>query len=303
MLQRTSARVRCAIERSRGGENLRDSQEDTGSASQSAQQVTGDGQSADTGTTKGGSGRNHPFQLLIHALLAMPCHDQPLILQLFGDIPRSGAGNLDPRLGEDGTGHHDEENVDGGVDGVEERVGEVQGRRHVVCKPGCGVELGRALSGFPHPEQLHQQVVGEARIERLADEEDVGGQGRLQHDGHVGRVEQAHGIGATHSTLTGGLDGDLYAESLKVDDRGEDGHGGKQVHDVGEVLSIEGLVERALLVGPGQKEVEQRDDGALELGTTTSVDGGWRKGFPDDGFADVGCDEERDTASQSISFL
>jgi hypothetical protein len=56
-----------------------------------------------------------------------------------------------------------------------------------------------------------------------------------------------------------GIDG----EALKVDDDGEDRRGG-----------------------------ETGNDGAFKLGATTGVDGGGREGFSDDGFADVGGDEE-----------
>ena len=37
--------------------------------------------------------------------------------------------------------------------------------------------------------------------------------------------------------------------------------------------------------------------------TSAGVDSGGRKGFPDDGFADVGGDEERNARSQSVSLL
>jgi hypothetical protein len=49
--------------------------------------------------------------------------------------------------------------------------------------------------------------------------------------------------------------------------------------------------------------VEEGDDGTFEFGTTTSVDGGGRERFPDDGFTNVGGDEQRDTGSETITFL
>ena len=53
------------------------------------------------------------------------------------------------------------------------------------------------------------------------------------------------------------LDGDLNPEALEVDDdcRDSDSHG--QVHDVGEVLTLECLTERAALVVPGEAQVEE----------------------------------------------
>lgn len=90
---------------------------------------------------------------------------------------------------------------------------------------------------------------------------------------------------------------------MEVDDSGEDNKGGDQVHDIWEVLSIKSLLERTLLVWPCQKEVEERNDGALELWTTTGVDGGWRECLPDNGLANVGGNEKRDTTSKTVSLL
>ncbi len=153
-------------------------------------------------------------------------------------------------------------------------------------------QLRGALLGLPDTEQADQEVLGEARVQHLADEEDVGGQSGLKHDGHVRGIEQADGVGATRTTLAGGLDGDLDAEALKVNDRSENDEGGKEVHDVGEVLAVESLLESTLLVGPGHQQVEQGDDGALVLGAAAGVDRGRGESLPHDRLADVGGDEE-----------
>ena len=65
---------------------------------------------------------------------------------------------------------------------------------HVVSDTGGSEELSRSLLGLPDTEKTDEEVVREAAVEHLADQEDVGGQGRLQHDGHVGGVEQADGV-------------------------------------------------------------------------------------------------------------
>ena len=52
------------------------------------------------------------------------------------------------------------------------------------------------------------------------------------------------------------LDGDLDTETLEVDDRGEDDKSGQKVHDIGKALPVEGLTQGALLVIPGQEEME-----------------------------------------------
>ena len=283
--------------------NLRHSEKGTSARAESSHEVAGNRESTNAGTTEGGGGGDDALELLVHGLVTVTGHDETLVLELLGDIAGAGAGNLNPGLGEDGAGSEHVADVDDGMDGVEEGILEVEGRRHVVDETRDGLELGRAILRLPDTEEADEEVLGEARVQHLADEEDVGRESRLQHDGHVGGVEEADGVRATGTTLARGLDGDLDAEALEIDDGGEDYKGGEEVHDVGEVLSVEGLLESSLLVGPGHEEVEEGNDGTLELGTTASVDGGGGEGLPDDGLADVGSNEERNAASKTITLL
>ena len=233
----------------------------------------------------------------------MAGHDQTLVLELLGNVARAGAGDLDPGLGEDGTSSEHVGDVDERVDGVNQSILHVQRWGHVVDKARNGGQLAGPLLSLPHTEKTDEKVLAEAGCQHLGDEEDVGGQSRLQHDGHVGGVEQAHGVGSTGTALTGGLDGDLDAETLEVDDSSEDDKGGQQVHDVGQVLPVESLLQGALLVGPGHEQVEESDDSTLVLGATASVDAGRGEGLPHDRLADVGRDEERDTTAEAVTLL
>lgn len=90
---------------------------------------------------------------------------------------------------------------------------------------------------------------------------------------------------------------------MEVDDGAEDGNGSDQVHDVGQVLAVEGLLEGKLLVGPGDQKVDKGDDSTLELRTSASVNGGRRESLPDDRLADVGSDEEGDTTAETVALL
>ena len=103
--------------------------------------------------------------------------------------------------------------------------------------------------------------------------------------------------------MTARLDWNLDTESLEVDNRSKDDNSSDQVHDVGKVLPIESLLQSTGLVRPGQKEMEERNNGTLELRATSSVDGGWAECPPDDVLADIGGNEERDTRAQSITLL
>ena len=283
--------------------NLRNSEQNTSTTSKSTKKVRGNGQSTNASTTKSSSSRNNTLQLLVHALLTVTSHHQTLVLELFCNVTGGGARNLNPGLGEEGTGNKHESDVHSSVNRVKESLLEVQGRRHVVGNTRSSVELRRSLTRLPDSEKLDEDVVREAREQHLADQEDVGAQSGLEHNGHVGGVEQANGVRTTHSTLAGRLDGDLNTEALEVDDTGEDKEGSQEVHDVGKVLAVESFVQSTLLVGPGQQQVEQRDNSTLKLRATTGVDGRGGEGLPNDRLANVGRDEKRDTASETVALL
>lgn len=233
----------------------------------------------------------------------MASHNEALVLELLSNITGSGSGNFNPGLGEESTGNKHERDVHSGVDRVEKGLLEVQGRRHVIGNTRSSVELGSTVTGLPDSEELDKDVVREAREQHLTDQEDVGAQSGLKHNGHVGGVEQTDGVRATHATLAGGLHGDLNTEALEVDDSGENNKGGQKIDDVGEVLAVESLVQSTLLVGPSQQKVEQGDDSTLELGTTASVDRGRGESLPDNRLANVGRNEKRDTASETVALL
>lgn len=233
----------------------------------------------------------------------MAGHHETLVLQLLGNVTRSRARDLDPGLGEQCAGNQHEADVHGRVDGVEEGLLEVQRRRHVIGNTRRSVELSGAFAGFPDTEELDEQVVREAREQHLADEEDVGAQCRLEHNGHVRGVEQADGVRSAHAALAGRLDGDFNSETLQVDDGSENEESSQEVHDIGKVLAVERFAHGTLLIGPGQEQMEQSDNGTLKLRTTTSVDGRGGKGSPDDRLANIRGNKERDTASETIALL
>ena len=88
---------------------------------------------------------------------------------------------------------------------------------------------------------------------------------------------------------------------MEVDDDQENDNSGQKVHQVGQVGAVEGLVQSADLVGFSGQKMEKCNDGSLELGTSADVDSGWWECLPDDSFADVSRDEERDTGSETVA--
>lgn len=119
---------------------------------------------------------------------------------------------------------------------------------------------------------------------------------------------------------------------LEVYDHCEHEDGGNEVHEVGQVLSVECFSQGTHLVRAGGQQMKESNDCSLKLSTwrnhrnhnvnrctvnialfwnesddseltSASVDGSGAEGFPDDGFADVGGDEERDTRAQAVALL
>jgi hypothetical protein len=158
------------------------------------------------------------------------------------------------------------------------------------------------MTCLPNTEELDEEVVRESVEQHLTDEVDVTGQGGLEHDGHVGGVEQLDGVGSSLTSHLARLDGDFDSESLEVDDDGKDDNGGQEVHDIGQSFPVECFLERSRLVVPGKQQVEKGNDGTFEFGSSTSVDGVGGECLPDDVFTDVGSDKERDTGSETVAF-
>lgn len=75
----------------------------------------------------------------------------------------------------------------------------------------------------------------------------------------------------------------------------EDNEGSEKIHDVRKVLAIEGFSQCPLLIRPCQKKMKQCNDSALKFRSTSRVDGSRGESFPDDRFADIGSDEERNS--------
>lgn len=93
-------------------------------------------------TTKRRRLRNYTLQLFIHRTFAVPRHNHLLVLELLSHVPQSTPRDLDPGLGEEGTGAEHESDVDGGVDWVDDGLFESLGKGHVVGDSADGSELG-----------------------------------------------------------------------------------------------------------------------------------------------------------------
>ena len=87
---------------------------------------------------------------------------------------------------------------------------------------------------------------------------------------------------------------------MEVDNDEEHSDSCHQVHQVGEVLSVESLTETPNFVGSGGKEMEESDNGSLELGSLSGVDGGRAERLPNDRLTDVGGNEQGDSGMRRL---
>jgi len=125
----------------------RNGHQDSGSTSHRAHHIGSKTEKSKGSTSKRGSSGNDPLQFLVDASLTVTGNDHLLVLELLGNLSRSGTGNFDPGLGEDGTGRNDEEDVKDRVKRVEQGRGDGSRSRDVVGETGNGFELTR---GFLH---------------------------------------------------------------------------------------------------------------------------------------------------------
>ena len=204
----------------------------------------------------------------------MSGHSHLLFPELLGNILGRTARHIYPGLAEEGAAPQHEGDVEDGVDGVSEDGGQGLGGREVVAETSNGV--GSAASGvIPDSEQVYKEVSSKLDAEHLRYHVEIGDQGGLENDGYVGGVEELDGVAAVLTSVPGALDGQVHSESLEVDHHTEDEDGGEQVHQVGQVLSVESFPQSSHLVLSRGQEMEESNHCSLELSSSASVDSGW----------------------------
>ena len=280
------------------------SQQDTSARADGTEEIGKDGESANAHTAESSGGGDVALERSLDAIDAVALDEVVLLDEHFGDVLGCLAGDLDPGLGEEGAGSKDETEVEDGVEGVLRDLSDASGGRHVVRK--ASHRLGGTLSTahvLPHAKDADEEVSAVAAVEKLGEEVEVGHERGLEDDGDVGGVEELDGVQAGLATGLLGHDLKLHLETLEVDDHDEHEDGGEQVGEVGQVGAAPGLQKRARLVRVVDEEVEERDDGTLELRALAGVDGGGAEGLPHDVLADVGGDEEGDTVVDTVALL
>lgn len=227
-----------------------------------------------------------------------------MFFELFGDVYWSRSGNLNPCLGEKGTSAQDKQDVENSLDRIQKCLLQIERRLHVVGETGDGKQLlTAACSWLPCADESDNEVVWESREEHLGDDEDIGGQSALEHNWHVGGIEQSDWVDIEWTSLSGGLDWQVDSEALQVDNEREDNQGCKDLRHVWSVVSVEGVDQRSSCARSGEEHVYECQDGAFKLGASASVDKCWGKAFPDNGLANLGRHEQGGTRAEPVALL
>lgn len=283
-----------------------DGEEDTSTGTDSTHKVSNDGQSTNAHTTESSGDRDIALEDDDGGLFAVTLDDHVLIAELLSNIARRRARDLNPSLGEESASNEDEGEVEDSMERIIEDLSKGVRRRDIVSQTANWDRLTRTIAVvllLPATEKLNNDVGGITLVQELGEEVQVGDESSLKDDRNVGGVEELDWVRALLTAVLGVLHWQIDTETLEVDDDDEDEDSGEQVEDVRQVLAVESLLESADLIGTSDQQVEQSNDGTLELSTTTSVDGGRGESLPDDVLANVGGDKQRDTRTKTITLL
>mmetsp|Transcript_17262 Transcript_17262/g.50153 ORF Transcript_17262/g.50153 Transcript_17262/m.50153 type:complete len:262 (-) Transcript_17262:361-1146(-) len=176
-------------------------------------------------------------------------------------------------------------------------------RTDVIRDSSHGEGFSSTLHVLPLAQESDEDVGRSAVVQETGDKVQVGHQRGLKNNGHVGGVEQFDGVGALLSAVFLILDGKIDPPSLEVDDHDEYQHRRHEVGQVGKILAVQRLLESADLVSAGDEQMEECDDGALELSPPSRVECGGTERLPHNVLANVGRNEERNARSQSVPLL
>lgn len=276
-----------------------DGKEDTGTRTNSTEEVSTDGKCTNAHTTEGSCDGNGAVKK--HAGVVLSLNQvTTLSLELSLNISDGSTRDLDPSLGEEGTGEQDESDVEDSVDRISQHGPERLRRRNVVSKTTDRDRVA-AATVLPYTKNANKKVGGEALVDKLREEVEVGDESSLKDDGNVGSVEQLDGVRCNETTLI--LDLELDTETLEVNNDQEHHNSCDEVSQVREVRAVESLEKSRELVGTNVKKVEESDDCALEFRAVRTSDSNWREGLPNDSLANVRSNEDRDSRADTPTDL
>lgn len=200
-----------------------------------------------------------------HVLLSEAFNGHAVSVELLGDVLGGLVGDFDPCLGEHCTGSEDKDDVDKGLDRRGEDVEEVSWGGEEVDEAIGGDLMAAHVDVLPGSNESDKEVSFEVLVEDLGEEEQVGNQGALKDDGHVGSVEEFDGIRLFVSLCLLTADSQFNSEALEVDDKEDDSNRGNQVEKIRSISSVERLAYSFKLVTLGDQEMEECNHTAFKL--------------------------------------
>lgn len=87
----------------------------------------------------------------------------------------------------------------------------------------------------------------------MRNNEDIGSESALEHDRHVGSVEELDWVASPLSPEPVALDGNFYPESLEVDDDNENNDGSDEIHHIRQSLPPESLTKCTAFIIPSEQ--------------------------------------------------
>ena len=119
-----------------------DSEQNTSTRSDGTQEVSHNRESTNAQTTEGSGSGDVTVETLLHLVITMSSNDHLLFTELTGNITSRRTRNLDPSLGEEGTGTQHKGQVEESVERIREQLSNSGRRRDVISKSTNRDSLG-----------------------------------------------------------------------------------------------------------------------------------------------------------------
>lgn len=176
------------------------------------------------------------------------------------------------------------------------------GLPHVVRRRDVPEQSACDLVLLPGADELDECGLVEAFVQDLRDLVKLGDDHGLQDDADGGGEEELYvdHVHVTRVLLADELD--VGRQVLQVHQHQEHEECPEQLRQVEAVLASEGLHDRLPYRVLCEQEVDQRDEGALELHPELRGHRHWAEGEPEDRLGGVGDDEQGNSRAESISF-
>lgn len=218
-----------------------DSEEDTSSWANGAQEIGENGQKTDADTSQGGGSQDVLFKFLVGSFIGVSLQEHTFFLEPGGNFLGSLSRDFNPGSAEECTWANNEKNVDNSMDRISNGFKESPGWGDVIDQTSNRCKLALSSSFLPVAENTSHESSLEIPVKHLGEEIQVGYQGGLQDDGDVRCVEQSDRIRSLWWSFVI-AQSQINVESLEENDDQENQCGCQQVADVGQITSEKSIL-------------------------------------------------------------